>query len=502
MEPMHKKSASKKFAIVVIVLLLSLGCLCLPTGITPSSLGPSVATSSDVPTFAPNQVSTMEVQTPTAEAINPVTSISSDLNASGPWLLIDTDKGLFATNPDGSGLSQFIDTDYWNGNPTISIQPGGHLVAFISPAGSDLHHTALNLLSLPDGKVTKITNLTSPQTETYADLMPGDSGFEGLRAMTEQEHMAWSPDGKLLAFVGLMDGPSADIYTYNVVTGTIQRISDDPDQEYWPSWSPDGSTLMFFSAQSFGTGAGFYTTGIWGASGTGLTVKALYHPKGGNEEMNGWLDNTTAVVDTWTPQAGSENLRLYDVATRTESVVTSNGIDGAAVDSVNQAVIYDNSSGLYMLTADNRTPKLLTTDPIGHIMPVKPGDNYFTVLLSDHSVVTYGVDPIAYQVSPIAMQSSGNLGVAMYGLIWGWTSTDTFQPGAWITGPGVEIGQIFKSKAYLPIWDQHNNLLFFSSQESGPDLLYRITFDSHYTDLTVVNSINSGVWAVNWLGNQ
>ena len=31
--------------------------------------------------------------TPTAAAINPVTSINSDLNASGPWLLIDTDKG-------------------------------------------------------------------------------------------------------------------------------------------------------------------------------------------------------------------------------------------------------------------------------------------------------------------------------------------------------------------------------------------------------------------------
>jgi hypothetical protein len=484
------------------MLLLSLGCLCLPTGITPSSLGPAAATSSEVPTFAPTQVSTMEVQTPTTAAINPVQVVSSDLDASGPWLLLDTSRGLWAANPDGSGLSQFTSVDYWGRDPTASIQPGGHLVAFISPADSDLHHTALNLVSLPDGKIIKITDLTSPQTETYADQMPGDSGFEALRAMTEQEHMAWSPDGKLLAFVGLMDGPSADIYTYNVVTGTIQRISDDPDQEYWPSWSPDGSTLMFFTAQSFGTGAGFNTLAVYAASEPGITVKRLYSPTSGNEEMNGWLDNTTAVLDTWTPQAGSENLRLYDVSTGTESVVTSNAIDGAAVDSVNQAVIYDDSSGLYILTADNRTPKLLTTDPIGHIMSVKPGESYFTVYLSDHSLVTYGVDPMAYQVSPITLESSGSLEVSMYGIIWGWTSTDVAHPGAWITGPGVEIGQIYTGDAILPIWDQHNNLLFFSPQESGVYKLLRTTFDSHYTDMTVVNTINAGVWSVNWLGNQ
>jgi hypothetical protein len=497
MEPMQKRSARMKFTIAVLVMLLGLGCLCIPVGINPSSWGPGGATS----TTAPAEVTATAYLPPTTAAPNPHLSISPDLNASGPWLLIDTAQGLWATNSDGSGLSQFTDADYWNYDPTTSIQPGGHLVAFISPADYDFHHNSLNLLSLPDGKITKITDLTSPQTETYADLMPGDNGFEGLRAMREQQSLAWSPDGKLLAFVGLMDGPSADIYTYDVVTGTIQRISQDPDQEYWPSWSPDGSTLMFFSTQAFGTGAGFNTTGVWAASGPGMTVKALYYPQGGNEEMNGWLDNTTAVLDTWTPQSGSGNLRLYDVVTGTKSVLSSDAINGAAAESGNQTVIFDDSSGLYLLTADNRTPTLLRKDPITRILPLEPGDAYFTVALPDGSLATYGVDPVAYQVSPIAT-SSGNLAVTMYGIIWGWTSSDASQPGAWITGPGVEIGQIYKSSAILPAWDQHNNLLFFSPQESGDYELYRITFDSHYTDLTMVNTLNAEVRAVNWLGNQ
>jgi hypothetical protein len=104
-----------------------------------------------------------------------------------------------------------------------------------------------------------------------------------------------------------------------------------------------------------------------------------------------------------------------------------------------------------------------------------------------------------HQVSPVSA-SSGDLQVAMYGLIWGWTSQDAAQPGAWISGPGVEIGQIYPGKARCPAWDLHNNLLFFALADTGGYDLYRITFDSHYTDLSRVNHLDADVNNVVWLG--
>jgi hypothetical protein len=98
--------------------------------------------------------------------------------------------------------------------------------------------------------------------------------------------------------------------------------------------------------------------------------------------------------------------------------------------------------------------------------------------------------------------ASGDLAVAMYGWIWGWTSNDPNQPGAWITGPGVDIGQVYSYSAQFPIWDQHNNLIFFAPESDNGIDLYRTTFDAHYTDLALVTHMGAQLRDVAWLGSQ
>jgi len=49
-----------------------------------------------------------------------------------------------------------------------------------------------HLISLPDGHVTKVTNLTSAQSEACTGSGPGESGFEALRAVGERLSFAWS----------------------------------------------------------------------------------------------------------------------------------------------------------------------------------------------------------------------------------------------------------------------------------------------------------------------
>jgi len=57
---------------------------------------------------------------------------------------------------------------------------------------------------------------------------------------------AWSPRGDEIAFMGVLHG-QADIYSYNLKSETLTKITDDPFSNVEPSWSPDGSKLVFAS---------------------------------------------------------------------------------------------------------------------------------------------------------------------------------------------------------------------------------------------------------------
>jgi hypothetical protein len=477
----HSHPAQKKAPVLVSIFLvfISLGCLCLPGGVTP--------TETPVPPGEPVATDTPLVEQP--PHVQPAGQLSDDR-----YLLMETDLGLWASNSDGSGLTQLTTHDYWDYDLEQVLQPGGHSVAYITPPGNDLHHMSLNLLLLPEGTTLWITDLTSPETEAYVEA----ENWEPLRAIRDQTSYAWSPDGTRLAFVGLMDGPSAEIYIYDDRIGEITRVSNDDYQNYAPSWSPDGETLLYMGTEGFGTGAGFDTVGVWSARGDGTNVTWLYTPQGGSEEVVGWLDDTTAVMSTWAQPYGIGNLRLFDVLTTQKTVLHAGSfLDAGVIPSV--MVLFATDDGLYMAAADDPTPTLVSSKAVSRIEVGNGVQIFFAVYHGDGSLATYGLSEMDYQVSPIATLS-GRLEVATYGLIWGWTSEDQAQPGAWITGPGVDIGQIYDGPARLPIWDLHNNLIFFSRLQGGGYDIYRTTFENWYHDLTLVNSLPGDLRLVAWLG--
>ncbi len=482
----------KRILLIGLILVVSLSCLS-------SNLTQSGDTAGEVsaPTVA------------ISEPVNTLQSASSDnsspdetLNATGPWLLIETSEGLWATNPDGSALSQLTTVDYWHGELAQAIQPAGNHVVFQTPGNYDFNHMALNLLSLPDGKVTKITDLTSASTEANPGSGPGDEGFEALRAIGEQVSYAWSPDGSQLAFSGAMDGPSADIYFYNAQSGAITQVSQDPAQDFAPSWSPDGNHLVYLAAESFGTGAGWVMSGVWAANGTGGNPTQLFATETAGEEVEGWLDNTTMLIATWDQPCGLQKLRLYDVVIKQTTMLNDDCFTSATASGDFGAALYSNSNGVYMLTADNRTPTQVDTEGNATIDRRYAGDQVFTVRFNSGGIATFGnISEYDHQVSPVKVMS-GVIDVAEYGIIWGWTSRDADQPGAWISGPGVEIGQIYFLPSVLPIWNMDNDLLFFAPQDVGGYALFLTTFDSHYTDIHLANFLSATPTNVVWLNGE
>lgn len=475
------QAGQKKVTILVSVLLvfITMGCLCLPGGVT--------STDTPVPPVE-------SVATDTSPGVQPPPAPPASLLSDDRYLLMETDLGLWAANSDGSGLTLLTEQDYWEYDLAKAVQPGGHLVAYIDPPASDLHHMSLNLLSLPDGATLWITDLTSPETEAYVDA----ENWDPLRAIRDQTSFAWSPDGTRLAFVGLMDGPSAEIYLYDHRTGQVTRVSHDDYQNYAPSWSPDGETLLYLGAEGFGTGAGFDTVGVWSARGDGSNVTWLYVPPEGSEEVIGWLGDTTAVMSTWSQPYGLGDLRLFDVVTTHTTVLHAGPfLDAGVIPST--SVLYSTDDGLYIVSAQDLTPTLVSSEPVSRIEVGAGVQSFYAVYHQDGKLATYGLSDMDHMVSPITTLTARQE-VATYALIWGWTTENESNPGVWISGPGLEIGMIFNGYARLPIWDPHNNLIFFARLQGGGYDIYRTTFERFYQDMTLVNSIPGDLQSVAWLG--
>lgn len=59
-------------------------------------------------------------------------------------------------------------------------------------------------------------------------------------------HPAVGPDGRQVAFASNRDGVW-DLYLLDLLTGTVQRLTDTPEYDGSPSWSPDGLWLAYES---------------------------------------------------------------------------------------------------------------------------------------------------------------------------------------------------------------------------------------------------------------
>ncbi|HEY6140115.1 MAG TPA: protein kinase [Thermoanaerobaculia bacterium] len=142
--------------------------------------------------------------------------------------------GIFAMGATGESVVRLTDIGH---NPSWSPD-GKHIV--ISTAGTELRpHThstngALWIVDAKTGAKRLLYERKSPATEPDA-LQP-----------------SWSPDGKRIAFWGLVTGGQRDIWMIDADARPqprpkLVRVTSDPALDWNPVWSPDGRYLYFGS---------------------------------------------------------------------------------------------------------------------------------------------------------------------------------------------------------------------------------------------------------------
>jgi WD40 repeat protein len=468
--------------------------MCIPPGFTDSSRPPEPTQVSDPTSIVEIESTPIPVPTAADEPPSIPEVGNGQLNEQGPWLLISTNIGLWAINPDGTGLTGLAQHNLSWQRLQNAIQPNGSTLAVITSDETQLRQLALNLVTLPDGKLQKITNLTSPKTELSPNSSPGDPEFEAVRAITERNSIAWSPDGSRLAFIGFMDGPAANVYLYDTHTQKIKRVSQDNINNYDVSWSPDGQYILYFGAEFFGTGAGMEVKGVWIASSDGSKTSLLYKPTDSSgEELLGWLPNShQALLSSWNMVCGSKNLRLMDVENGQISPLNKDCFQQAAISELGDILI-GNGETINLIKNGSSIAKPVIEGQANQLL-WSQDSTAFIVRYGDGQLMTY-VDNQGEVYQEKAPQS-GLQSVATYGAIWAWSSYDEQQPGVWISGPGLDTQQIYEGRAYAPAWDPHNNLLFF-----GENQIYHASYPA-YMDVAGVAIFEESVQEVKWVEFQ
>ena len=356
--------------------------------------------------------------TQTAPPEVPKTPLSPD----GPWLLLTAPDGYWALNPDGSGLTHLMaPPPVFKPGP---VSPTGAHAAFVGgdEAGGS-RGLKLYTLALPGGETQLVTPLTGQATEPAADAQPGDAAAQLLFPVGQS---AWSPDGQRLAFIGLMDGPSADLYVYSLADGSVTRLTDGPSQAYQPSWSPDGQYVVQTGALGFGSGAGYEMAGVWAARADNTAVLDLYTPDSGDERLLGWLEADRFVVDSFRARCSVGDLRAFSLASLSFTPLFEGYYDSVAFDAAQgQALVAVNAftsvcegsrpAGFYLARPDDE-PKLLSEGDASQAAWLPEAGLFFGRL--GEELVAFDADG---QPAPLPVGLSSRPVVAPGGQSWAWT---------------------------------------------------------------------------------
>ncbi len=158
-------------------------------------------------------------------------------------------------SPDGSRLIYFSEKDLFSIDLFVADARTGEVIKKITNTATNSHYESLSFLTSAGawdaaGKRFVFPGISKGEAVlTIVDVDRGRTEREiRLSDVHEVINPAWSPDGKQVAFSGLIGG-FTDLYVFDLDNkddkAGLRRLTTDAYAEMDPAWSPDGKTLAF-----------------------------------------------------------------------------------------------------------------------------------------------------------------------------------------------------------------------------------------------------------------
>lgn len=295
----------------------------LPTAVPDTETPPPTAAATE--TALPPTTAATETAVPATETALPATETavpeptptptavvipSTPLSVAGPWLIVAHHSGIFATNPDGSGLTQLIPGPLLplsSKQPTVALSPDNQWLAYATASTPDGRLPELHLYNLITHQDNSVTPLLSAETALPAnspdticlDTEDTDAPEAAqCQATATIGDMAWSPNGRFLAFVGAQSGPTSDLYLYDTENGTINQLTSGPTQASLPSWSPDSQTIVHFGVTATFAVGNEWHENAWAVQVDGSNLQKIYERtiQDEPEVVVGWQDTKNILL--------------------------------------------------------------------------------------------------------------------------------------------------------------------------------------------------------------
>lgn len=207
---------------------------------------------------------------------------------------------ILVMDADGANKQNITKADpFYDGRPVWS--PGGTEIAFVS--GRDDFYGDVWVMDADGENISNFTKNTDPDLPQK----PSDS------------QPAWSPEGSKIAFTSNRNDDVFEIYLMNSFDGSgVTRLTNGSDPMFpsastYPTWSPDGTRIAFWSTRDSAAGDFF----VMNADGSGQTRLTLEGDAGGHrKDFVVWSPDGTKIlfesaiagsIDIWIMDADGSN---------------------------------------------------------------------------------------------------------------------------------------------------------------------------------------------------
>jgi Tol biopolymer transport system component len=163
-----------------------------------------------------------------------------------------------AYSPDGRYIAFLSTREIFDIDLFLADAHTGQVIRRLVSSDRDAHFEALRFIDSagtwsPDSR--RLAFVVFEKGDNFLGVVDVESRkidhirVPGLDAIN---NVAWSPDGQTIAIAGQTSGVS-DLFTYNLETKAVRRLTNDKFADLQPSWSPDGRTIVFVSDRGTNT---------------------------------------------------------------------------------------------------------------------------------------------------------------------------------------------------------------------------------------------------------